>query len=78
MITYLNTQIDLIKPQAEASGRAALEYGYDNGLGLLDGLHSPAAWPGQGYRMMALALALVPRYGGAGGVKLTAPALSKR
>ena len=38
LITYLNKQINTIKPQAEASARAALEYGYANGLGLLDGL----------------------------------------
>ena len=48
MITYLNTQIDLIKPQAEASGRAALEYGYDNGLGLLDGLPLAGSVAGAG------------------------------
>ena len=38
MITYLNEQINTTKPQAEASARAALDYGYANGLGLLDGL----------------------------------------
>ena len=38
LITYLNEQISMIKPQAEASARAALDYGYANGLGLLDGL----------------------------------------
>ena len=38
LITYLNEQINTIKPQAEASARAALDYGYANGLGLLDGL----------------------------------------
>lgn len=38
VITYLKAQIALIKPQAEASSRAALDYGYANGLGLLDGL----------------------------------------
>ena len=38
VITYLNSQIKTIKPQANASSRAALDYGYSNGLGLLDGL----------------------------------------
>ena len=38
LITYLNEQIKTIKPQAELSARAALDYGYANGLGLLDGL----------------------------------------
>ena len=38
MIAYLKAQIAVIKPQAEASSRAALDYGYANGLGLLDGL----------------------------------------
>ena len=38
VISYLNTQIALIKPQADASSNAALEYGYANGLGLIDGL----------------------------------------
>tara|TARA_B100000674_G_scaffold499266_1_gene543378 strand:- start:1308 stop:3065 length:1758 start_codon:yes stop_codon:yes gene_type:complete len=38
LITYLTKQINTIKPQAEASARAALDYGYANGLGLLDGL----------------------------------------
>ena len=38
LIAYLNEQINTIKPQAEASARAALDYGYANGLGLLDGL----------------------------------------
>ena len=38
LITYLNEQINIIKPQAGASARAALDYGYANGLGLLDGL----------------------------------------
>jgi uncharacterized protein involved in exopolysaccharide biosynthesis len=38
VIAYLKEQINQIKPQAEASSRAALDYGYANGLGLLDGL----------------------------------------
>ena len=38
LISYLKSQISLIKPQAAASSRAALDYGYANGLGLLDGL----------------------------------------
>ncbi len=38
VISYLKTQITEIKPQADASSRAALDYGYTNGLGLLDGL----------------------------------------
>ena len=38
LITYLNEQINKIKPQAEASARAALDYGYSNGLGMRDGL----------------------------------------
>lgn len=38
VIAYLTEQINQIKPQAEASSRAALDYGYANGLGLLDGL----------------------------------------
>ena len=36
--TYLKEQINTIKPKADASARAALDYGYANGLGLLDGL----------------------------------------
>ena len=42
LITYLNEQINTIKPQAEASARAALDYGYSHNLGLLDGLPFPA------------------------------------
>jgi len=38
VITYLKAQITKIKPQAEASQRAALNWGYEQGLGLLDGL----------------------------------------
>ncbi len=38
LVVYLNEQLAIIKPQAAASSRAALDYGYDNGLGLLDGL----------------------------------------
>ena len=38
VIAYLKEQINRIKPQAEASSRAALDYGYANGLGLVDGL----------------------------------------
>ncbi len=38
LIAYLKEQINTIKPQAAASARAALDYGYANGLGLLDGL----------------------------------------
>lgn len=38
VIAYLEEQINIIKPQAEASSRNALEYGYENGLGLRDGL----------------------------------------
>ena len=38
VIAYLKTQIALNEPQAKASRRAALDYGYANGLGLLDGL----------------------------------------
>ncbi|TCD57600.1 hypothetical protein CWE17_07080 [Synechococcus sp. BS56D] len=38
VIAYLNEQITQIKPQAQASSRAALDFGYANGLGLLDGL----------------------------------------
>ena len=38
VVLYLRSQIALIKPQAKASSRAALDYGYANDLGLLDGL----------------------------------------
>ena len=38
MIAYLNEQINKIKPQALASSQAAVDYGYENGLGILDGL----------------------------------------
>ena len=38
LITYLTEQINTIKPQAEATARIALDYGYANGLGMLDGL----------------------------------------
>ncbi len=38
VINYLKAQIAQIKPQAEASSRDALDYGYTHGLGLLDGL----------------------------------------
>ena len=38
MIAYLKARITAIKPQAEASSSAAIDYGYANGLGLLDGL----------------------------------------
>ena len=37
-IAYIKEQIKQIKPQAETSLRDALDYGYANGLGLLDGL----------------------------------------
>lgn len=45
VITYLKAQIAEIKPQADASQRAALNWGYEQGLGLLDGLPWPAPWP---------------------------------
>ena len=38
VISYLKTQISRTKPQAELNSRKALEYGYVNGLGILDGL----------------------------------------
>ena len=38
VINYLKEQITLIRPQAEESNRAALDFGYENALGLLDGL----------------------------------------
>ena len=38
VITYIKEQIALIKPKAEESSRAALNYGYANSLGLMDGL----------------------------------------
>ena len=38
VITYLEKQLAIIKPQAAQSSRKALDYGYSNGLGLLDGL----------------------------------------
>ena len=38
VITYLETQLKIIKPQAKASNRAALDYVNANGLGLRDGL----------------------------------------
>ncbi len=38
LIAYLEEQINIIRPQASASARATLDYGYANGLGLLDGL----------------------------------------
>ena len=38
MIAYLKKQIIEIKPKAEASSRAASNYGYANSLGLRDGL----------------------------------------
>ena len=38
VIAYLKEQIAVIKIQAEESSRTALDYGYANGLGLLDGL----------------------------------------
>ena len=37
-IAYIKEQIKQIKPQAETSLRDALDYGFANGLGLLDGL----------------------------------------
>ena len=38
VIAYLKARITEMKPQAAASSSAALDYGYQNGLGLLDGL----------------------------------------
>lgn len=38
VISYLKAQIKVTKPIAAAKNRAALDYGYANGLGLLDGL----------------------------------------
>jgi len=38
LIIYLKEQISLIKPKADASSQAALDYGYENGLGIIDGL----------------------------------------
>ncbi|QBE67833.1 hypothetical protein SynWH8101_0221 [Synechococcus sp. WH 8101] len=48
VIAYLKEQINQIKPQAEASSRAALDYGYANGLGLLDGLPLAGSVAGAG------------------------------
>ena len=50
LITYLNEQIDIIKPQARASARAAIDYGHANGLGLLDGLPLAGKIEGAGVR----------------------------
>jgi uncharacterized protein involved in exopolysaccharide biosynthesis len=38
MIAYLQEQITRIKPKADTSARAALSYGYQHGLGVVDGL----------------------------------------
>jgi len=38
VIAYLQEQIAQIKPQADTSARAALRYGYQHGLGVVDGL----------------------------------------
>ena len=38
VINYLQTQIAIAKPKAAESSRLALDFGYANGLGLLDGL----------------------------------------
>ncbi len=50
VVAYLKDQIDLIKPQAEASSRTALDYGYANGLGLLDGLPLAGSVSGAGVK----------------------------
>ena len=38
LIAYLKSQISILKPKSTASSRKALDYGYSNGLGILDGL----------------------------------------
>ncbi len=38
VIEYLEKQINILKPQVKISSRKALDYGYANGLGVLDGL----------------------------------------
>ena len=48
LISYINDQINIIKPKAKASSRAALDYGYANGLGLLDGLPLAGSVAGAG------------------------------
>ena len=49
MISYLKAQINKFKPQADASSRAALDYGYANNLGLLDGLPLAGKVTGAGF-----------------------------
>ncbi len=51
VIAYLKAQIAEIKPQAEANSRIALDFGYANGLGLLDGLPLAGNVAGAGVSM---------------------------
>ena len=60
VVAYLRSQIAKIKPQAEASSRTALDYGYANGLGLPMVYHWRESWQGPHYQQMA-PLALAPK-----------------
>ena len=51
MIEYLKEQIDSIKPQSEESSGEAIDYGYANGLSLLDGLPIAGSVAGAGVSM---------------------------
>ena len=46
--SYLKAQLKVFKPQAEASSRTAFDYGYSNGLGLIDGLPIAGSVTGAG------------------------------
>ena len=65
VIAYLKTQIALNEPQAKASRRAALDYGYANGLGLLDGLPLAGNLAGAGVSRDG--------YGSSSGIQVLAP-----
>ena len=51
VIEYLKEQIDSIKPQSEESSGEAIDYGYANGLSLLDGLPIAGSVAGAGVSM---------------------------
>ena len=72
MISYLKTQIAEIKPQAKASRRTALEYGYTNGLGLLDGLPIAGSVSGAGISKAGSGAQVSGRAGGVENARTTA------
>ena len=77
VIAYLKEQIAANKTQAKVSSRAALEYGYSNGLGLLDGLPLAGNVTGAGFSQNGATSS--GKVGGSlGGMERPAPLPSKK